>query len=209
MELIKALEWRYATKKMTKQVVIEDHINHIIKAIDLAPTSSGLQPFEVFIITNSTIKEQLLPIAFNQSQIIDASHVLVFAAWDHYTEERIDKSFSYMNKQRDMPDSTTDDYVRRLKHTLFQWTDDEQHHHAAKQAYIAFALAMAAAAELRVDTVPIEGFNKTSLDKLLNLRERGLKSCLILPLGYRDQENDWLFPLKKIRKPLENLITRI
>ncbi len=209
MELLNALQWRYATKKLNGETVSETDVDQIIQAIQLAPSSSGLQPYQVFVITDQAVKQQILPIAFNQAQVVDASHLLVFAAWDHYTEERIDQVFAYTNKERGLPDSATEDYVSLLKNTLLSWTEEQQHHHAAKQAYIAFGVAISAAAELKVDATPMEGFNNAALDKLLHLNDKGLKSCVILPLGYRDHENDWLHPLKKVRKPLDELITRI
>src|SRR5690606_14020554 len=105
MELLNALQWRYATKKMNGKPVSQEKVDTILKAAHLAPTSSGLQPFEIIVVTNPELKEKIKTVANGQSQITDSSHVLIFAAWDRYTEERINAVFKYMNTERGVPDS--------------------------------------------------------------------------------------------------------
>lgn len=209
MELLNALQWRYATKKMNGKPVSQEKVDTILKAAHLAPTSSGLQPFEIIVVTNPELKEEIKAVANGQSQITDSSHVLIFAAWDRYTEERINAVFKYMNAERGVPDSQTDAYRTSLINAYTTQTAEQNFEHAARQAYIAFGTAIAAAAELQVDATPMEGFDNEALDSLLNLREKGLKSVTILPLGYRDEDNDWLFKLKKVRKPKEEFITEL
>lgn len=209
MSLIDAFNWRYATKKMNGQKVPQEHIDQIIKAAHLAPTSSGLQPFKILVITDPELKAKIRPIAFDQSQIVDSSHLLVFAAWDNYTVERIKKAFAEMNAQRGLPESTTDDYVNRLIGLYTTRDAEENFTHAAKQSYIAFAAAIAEAAFLKVDATPMEGFLPDELDKLLGLKELGLRSTTILPLGYRDAEGDWLVNLKKVRTPIEEFVINL
>jgi len=206
MNLIEALNWRYATKKMNGEAVSEDKVNRIVEAARLAPTSSGLQPFNVLVITDPALRAEIATIANNQSQINDCSHLLVFAAWDNYTEERIRTVYSRMNAERGVPDSATENYVQSLLEVYLNKTATENHHHAAKQAYIAFGMAIAQAAELEVDATPMEGFDNEKLDVLLGLGKYNLKSTTILPLGYRDAAGDWLFNLKKVRKPMENFV---
>lgn len=209
MELIKALNWRYATKKMNGEKVVDEKINQIIEAAHLAPSSSGLQPYEIFVISNPEIKKQILPIAYNQSQIVDSSHLLVFASWDKYTEERIDAIFNHMNAERNLPASETEAYVKGLKENLFAMSQEQQAAHAAKQAYISFGLAIAQCALLEVDATPMEGFVNADLDNFLKLDEKGLKSQTILAIGYREAEGDWLVGLKKVRQPKEKFINTI
>lgn len=197
MNLIEALNWRYATKQMTGAVVPQAKLDIILNATLLTPTSSGLQPFEVILISNKALREKILPIAHHQPQISQASHLMVFAAWDNYSPERVNEHFSYMNKKRNMPDSTTDDY-RNMMLGLFATQTPEQHfQHAAKQAYIGLGFAMIAAATEEVDATPMEGFNPAALDVLLNLNDTGFKTTVILALGYRNAEKDWLVKLKK------------
>jgi nitroreductase len=209
MELLDKLNWRYATKAMNGQKVPQEKIENIIKAISLAPTSSGLQPFEVFVITNQELKETIKPISWNQSVITDCSHLLVFAAWDTYTADRINKQFDLTNTIRGLKSEGWENYRQMLLNSYPQKDAEENFNHAAKQAYIAFSQAIVAAAFEEVDSTPIEGFDPTALDKILGLREKGLRSCVMLPLGYRESEKDWLVNLKKVRKSREDLITEI
>ncbi|PST84167.1 NAD(P)H-dependent oxidoreductase [Pedobacter yulinensis] len=206
MSLKQALQWRYATKKMNGQAVPQEKVDQIVEAALLAPSSSGLQPYKLIVVSNAELKEKLKAVASNQSQITDASHVLIFAAWDNYTEERINNVFSRMNRERGVPDSATDAYRTFLLSAYVPRTAQENFEHAARQAYISFGIALAEAAVLEVDATPMEGFDAAALDELLSLREKGLRSVVIMPLGYRDTENDWLYPLKKVRTPMEEFL---
>ncbi len=209
MELINALNWRYATKKMNGQAVSQDKVNTILEAAHLAPTSSGLQPFEIIVVTNADLKSKNKPIAFDQTQITDCSHLLIFAAWDNYTSERINEVFSRTVAERGVPADSMDDYKNRLLGRFSSRSAEQNFAHAARQAYIGFGIALAAAAELKVDATPMEGFDNAALDELLNLKAKGLRSVTLLPLGYRDTENDWLVNLKKVRTPKTRFITEI
>ena len=209
MELLDKLNWRYASKAMNKEVVSQEKVDKIIEAARLAPTSSGLQPFEILIITNQEIKEQIRPISWNQSVITDCSHLLVFAAWDTYTEDRINKMFDLTNKVRGFKNEGWENYRQMLLGMYPQKDAEENFNHAAKQAYIAFGMSIVAAAFEGVDTTPVEGFEADALDKILGLREKGLRSAVMLPIGYRDTEKDWLVNLKKIRKSTNDLVTKI
>lgn len=209
MELLKSLHWRHATKKMTGAVVADSKIDQIIEAARMAPTSSGLQPFEMILVKNKAFKERIFQEAAQQSQILDCSHLLVFAAWDLYTEARLDAVFDNMEVIRQLPKGTMDDYKNSVLMNFQPWNAERQFQHAARQAYIAFGMAIAAAAELKVDATPMEGFDNAALDALLGLDQKGLKSVTLLPLGYRDEENDWLAPLRKVRFPLDEMLTII
>jgi len=209
MELLDKLKWRYAAKAMNGEKVSQKKINNIIEAARLAPTSSGLQPFEILVITNQEIKEQIRPVSWNQSMITDCSHLLVFAAWDTYTEERINKMFDLVNEVRGFKNEGWEAYRQKLLSFYPQQDPEINFNHAAKQAYIAFSAAIIAAAYEGVDSTPIEGFEPEAVDKILGLREKGLRSCVLLPIGYRDAENDWLVNLPKVRKSTEDLVTEI
>ena len=209
MELIEKLNWRYAAKAMNGKKVAQDKIDTIIDAASLAPTSSGLQPFEIFVITNPEIKEKIRPIAWNQSVITDCSHLLVFAAWDTYTAERINKMFDLTNSIRGTKNEGWENYRQMLLNSYAQKDAEGNFNHAAKQAYIAFSQAITAAAFEGVESTPLEGFDADALDEILDLKEKGLRSCVMLPLGYRDTEKDWLVNLTKVRKSKEDLVTLI
>ena len=174
--------------------------------ISCAPTSSGLQPFRLIVITNQELKEKLFAASFNQSQIVDGSHLLVFAAWDNYTEERINDVFANVHKERGTPPESTADYQKMLIKSYIPRTEEVNFNHAARQAYIALGMAIAAAAEQKVDATPMEGFDPKQYDEILGLTEKGLKSVAILPLGYRDENGDWLAGLKKVRAPKSEFV---
>ena len=209
MELIDKLKWRYATKAMNGQKIPQEKIDTIIEAASLAPTSSGLQPFEIMVVTNQEIKEKIRAIGWNQPVITDCSHLLIFAAWDNYTAERINKMFDLTNEVRGFKNEGWENYRQMLLVMYPQRDPEVNFQHAARQAYIAFSQAIAAAAFEAVDSTPIEGFDENALDEILGLRDKGLRSCVILPLGYRDAENDWLVNLVKVRKSKEDLVTLI
>ncbi len=209
MNYLELLNKRYATKAMNGEVVPEEKINNILEAIRLAPTSSGLQPFEVLVVTNKELKNQIREIAWNQSQVTDCSHLLVFAAWDHYTEERINHMFDLTNEIRGFKNEGWENYRQMLLSSYPQRDPQKNFEHAARQAYIGFMAGISQAAVEEVDCTPMEGFDPNALDKILNLQEKNLKSVLLLPVGYRDAEKDWLVNLVKVRKPMSELVTTI
>ncbi|MDJ1504814.1 nitroreductase family protein [Xanthocytophaga agilis] len=209
MSLIDALNWRYATKQMTGEIVPQEKVDIILEAARLAPTSSGLQPFEILVITNPELKKQIQPIANGQPQIVSGSHLLVFAAWDNYTEDRINEFFDRTNAERGTVNERFEAYRNMLLRIYPARPAEENFQHAARQAYIGLGLAIAAAALEKVDATPMEGFDAKALDEFLKLKEKGLRSVALLPLGYRDAEKDFLVSQKKIRKSKENFITEL
>lgn len=210
MDLKNLLEWRYATKKMDPtRPVAQDRIDRIIEATRLAPTSSGLQPFEIVSVANAETRARIAAIAWNQAQVTESSHLLVFAAWDHYTPERINHMFDLTNEVRGFKNEGWEKYRASLLATYPQRDAETNFQHAARQAYIALGVALVAAAEEGVDSTPMEGFDPAKLDEILNLRERGLRSVILLPIGYRQTEGDWLVNLKKVRRPIEQFFTEV
>lgn len=209
MELLDKLNWRYAAKAMNGEKVAEDKIERILEAARLAPTSSGLQPFEIIVIKNQDLKEKIRPVAWNQSVITDCSHLLVFAAWDTYTADRINYMFDLTNEIRGFKNEGWENYRQMLLSSYPQKEAEENFKHAAKQAYIAFSAAIIAASYEGVDTTPLEGFDPTAVDEILGLREKGLRSAVLLPVGYRKEDEDWLVNLAKVRKPMKDLVTVI
>ncbi|NBB49479.1 NAD(P)H-dependent oxidoreductase [Rhizobium sp. CRIBSB] len=206
--LIEKLNWRYATKKMdASKVVSEDKVERIVEAARLAPTSSGLQPFEVIVVTNKDVRAKIQEIAWNQAQVTEGSHLLVFAAWDNYTPERINHMFDLVNEERGSTNEGWENYRQMLLNSYPQRDAQMNFEHAARQAYIGFGMSVAAAAFEGVDATPMEGFDPVKLDEILGLKEKGLRSVTILPLGYRAQEGDWLANLKKVRRPKDQFVS--
>jgi len=206
MALLNDLQWRYATKKMNGDKIPEEKLNYILEAARLAPSSSGLQQYKIIVISDRALLEKIKMLANNQSQVTDCSHLLVFAAWDGYSDERVTQVFNYMMEERGLPLNTMDAYKKTILDLYGPLGQEWQAHHASKQSYIALGLAMAAAAEQRVDATPMEGFSSDQLDELLKLRESGYRSTVMLPLGYRDESGDWLLNMKKVRTPKEQFI---
>lgn len=209
MALLDDLKWRYATKKMNGQIVPEDKVNYILEAARFAPSSSGLQPYQIFVIKNKNLLGQIRNLSNNQSQITECSHLLVFAAWDSYSYERIGDVFLRTVKERGLADNAMEAYQKGLWNLYEPLGKKWQSEHSAKQAYIALGLAVAAAAEQKVDASPMEGFDKTKMDEILTLEKMGLKSVVTLALGYRDEEKDWLLKLQKVRTPKEKFIIEL
>lgn len=208
--LLDKLNWRYAAKKMDpSKAVAEDKVERIVEAARLAPTSSGLQPFSVLVVTNKEIRERIKPIAWNQGQITDCSHLLVFAAWDNYTAERINTMFDLTNAERNFTNEGWENYRKMLLDTYPPRDPQVNFEHAARQAYIALGLALTAAAFEEVDSTPMEGFDPAALDEILDLRAKGLRSVAILPLGYRQPDGDWLVNLKKVRRAREDFVIEV
>ncbi|MFD1628839.1 MULTISPECIES: NAD(P)H-dependent oxidoreductase [Sphingobacteriaceae] len=214
MALLEDLKWRYATKRMDGQTVPQEKLDYILEAARYAPSSSGLQPYKIFVVKNGKTLEQLKDFVFNnhpfnQNQIADCSHLLVWAAWDQYTDERVGNVLRNTSTKRNLPIDSSEDYKQRLLNLYESLGKEWQENHTAKQAHISYGLAIAAAAEQKVDATPMEGFDNTKMDEFLGLNQSGLKSVVILPIGYRDKENDWLVKLKKWRTPKEEFITEI
>nr|WP_310616486.1 NAD(P)H-dependent oxidoreductase [Pantoea cypripedii] len=204
------LAWRYATKKFdASKVVPDDKLERIIEAVRLTATSSGLQPFELMVITNAEIREKIRAVAWNQAQITDCSHLLVFAAWDDITPDRVNMMFDLTNEVRGFRNEGWENYRQMLLGIVADRGTEGNYQSAARQAYIALGSAMIAAAFEEVDATPMEGFDPAAVDEILGLKEKGLRSVIILPLGYRADEGDWLVNLKKVRRSRENFVTEI
>lgn len=203
------MNWRYATKKMDPaKSVPEEKVDAILEAIRMTPTSSGTQPFEVFVVTQHAMREEIRKVGWDQSQITEGSHLLVFAAWDNYSSERIDAVRAHMEELRGENPMITE-YYENLKGAYLPREAAVNHDHAARQAYIALGFAMLAAAELEVDCCPMEGFDADAVDEIMGLKALGLKSVTLLPLGYRQEGADWLVPMAKVRKSREDMMKTI
>lgn len=207
MELIDCLNWRYATKRMDPSRVVPDEtLQRILEAIRLTATSSGLQPFEVIVVRDPELKRRIREVGYDQPQITECSHLVVFAAWDHYTVERINMMFDLVNTVRGFRNEGWESYRQQVLATYPQRDPEVNFQHAARQAYIGLGTALIAAANEQVDSTPMEGFLPEKVDEVLGLRARGLRSVCLLPLGYRDTANDWLVNLKKVRRETRDFV---
>ncbi|HTJ15111.1 MAG TPA: NAD(P)H-dependent oxidoreductase [Dinghuibacter sp.] len=208
MSLIEALNWRYATKRMNGNKIDPAKLENILEATRLSVSAVGLQPYNIIVIESPELREKIKPIAFNQPQITEASHLLVFAAWDKITEARFDEFIQDVADQRGVTVESLNGFQNYKKNMLSR-TDEENYHSAVSQTHIAFGTAVAAAALEHVDATPMGGFNHEALDELLGLKEKGLKSEILLALGHRDESQDWLVGQKKVRRPKEKLFVEL
>ena len=210
MALLDDLKWRHAVKaydpnkKLDKAVV-----EQIVEVARLAPTSSGLQQFRLIVVGNQELKEKMVAGALNPDCMRECSHVIVFAAWDEYTPERIDAIYDKTTDERGLVRGRFKRYTDMLKENFGKMSKEEQFQHAANQSFIALGLALAQAAELKVDSTPIGGFDPKLIDELLGLPAKGLRSVSLLYLGYADDERDWLGKMKKVRNSMEEFATFI
>ncbi len=205
MQLIESLKWRYAVKKMNGTTVPQEKVDDILHAIRLAPTSMGLQPFTVLVITDPETRKKIQPLAYDQSQVTDCSHLLIFAAWSDISVDQVDEYIDNMATTRGVSPASLTDFRQNLVNVITRNTTEQNHQWAARQTYIAFGTAICAAALSQVDATPMEGFNADAVDEAPGLKEKGLRSMTMLPLGYRDAENDWLVKLPKVRRKKEKL----
>ncbi|MCT4326185.1 nitroreductase family protein [Elizabethkingia anophelis] len=208
MELIKNLKWRYAVKKYSEESVNEEKINQIIEAINLTASSCGIQPYRLFIVTNPEIRQKLGKGSFNE-QIQTSSHLLVFAGFNEITNDYITYYVKMMEQQRSLEKGA----LNVLKNTLIDYfstqTPEQNKIWSSKQAYIGLGTALIAAAELKVDATPMEGYDPKLFDEVLGLSEKGLHASVIISLGYRDAENDFLVSMPKARLPISEFATKI
>ena len=209
MSVLTNLEWRYAAKKMNGQKVPTEKLENILEAIRLAPTSIGLQPFSVIVVEDPEVRAKIAPAIYNQPQITEGSHVLVFAAWKDYSEANIDKYLNNIAEVRGIPVDSLQGMRNMIVGAVSGKSADQLLNWNMRQAYIALGTGLVAAAEERVDATPMEGFDPEALNSALGLNEVGLHSTVILTLGYRDAERDYLSSAAKSRRSKEDLFVRV
>jgi len=200
MDLLEALRWRYATKRMTGEKIPQEKAGRILEAIRLTPSSMGLQPYSVVVIENRDVLNELQPVINNQPQIPNASHLLVFAAWTTVSDKRIEEYINTIHAIRGTVREDLNKQKERLKSWSTRQSREKLQRWAEDQAFIALGIAVTAAALEQVDATPMGGFDAQALDKYLNLPEKDLHSVVLLALGYRDEANDYLVNQKKVRK---------
>jgi nitroreductase len=208
-DYIEKLKWRYATKKFNpEKEVSEDDLETLLEAIRLSASSYGLQPYEVIVIKDEEVRNKLKPAAFSQPQVTDASYLLVFAYRTDIDQNYVDHFIKSNSEIRDKPEEEFKGLKEMIENSVLTFSDEEKEAWAARQAYIALGNLLSAAAHLKVDACPMEGFNPEEFDKLLDLRSKNLKSVALTTLGYRS-EDDQLQHENKVRKSKEELFTRI
>ncbi|WP_299336387.1 NAD(P)H-dependent oxidoreductase [uncultured Psychroserpens sp.] len=206
MTTINKLKWRYATKKFDASKLLSDEkLNTLKQAFNLTATSFGLQTIKLIVIEDKGIREQLVEHSYNQKQVLEASHLLIFCIQNNISDEDIDNHFDNVKDIRETPETILEPFRNDLKTMMKGKTIKERQEWSVKQAYIALGNLMTVCAFEHIDSCPMEGFNPQAFDKILNLQDKNLKSVLLLPVGFRD-ENDMFADFKKVRKQLEDAV---
>lgn len=206
MNLLDALRWRYATKKYSEKKIPDEKLNRIISSIHLSASSFGMQPYRIFVIENQKLRKELSMFSFNP-QVTEASHLLVFAAFDSINKKRIQEYLELIAKERDIPLQSLAVFKEKVLDGLLLKSDEENFNWAAKQAYLALGTALVAAATEKIDATPMEGFNAENFDDLLGFKEKGLRTVVIMSLGYRSQNDDSYSKTKKVRWLKDEFVT--
>lgn len=205
-QILRDLNWRYATKKFDAEAILpEDQIDIIKEAFNLTATSYGLQPIKLVVIKNKNIQKELVSFSMNQEQVAQASHVLVFCIENQISEAFISKYFDLVKQVRDTPDHILQPFEDFLKEDFRAKTINEVQNWATKQAYLAMGNLLTVCAIERIDACPMEGFQPSEYDRILKLNEKGLKSVLVMPIGYRAKD-DMFSGFKKVRKELSESV---
>lgn len=206
MSIIDNLKWRHACKAMNGKIVPQETVDKILEAIRLAPTSLGMQAYKVFVIENKTLKQTIFNKACPQQPVVGCSHLLVFAARTEIAACDYDAYFNIMQTERNKTDEQIEKYREKIEGFVNSKVGANQPAWLISQTYIGLGVACVAAAEAQVESVPIEGFDRNQMDEILSLKEKGYKSTLLLPLGYKDEANDWWGGERKLRKRTNDFI---
>ena len=209
MNTIESLQWRYATKKFddTKKLS-NSKINILKEAFNLTATSYGLQPIKLVVIQNKEIQEQLVPASWNQQQVVQASHVLVICIQDTFTSKDVENYFKLIKKIRNTPDEVLNSFKDFLVSEMDKKSTEEITVWNKNQAYLALGNLLTVCALEEIDACPMEGFIPEQYDEILNLNSQNLTSVLVLPVGFRAEE-DYMKDLAKVRKDLQDSIIEI
>ena len=209
MTSLDALKWRYATKKFDANTLITEHkINIIKEAFNLTPTSYGLQPIKMLVIQDKDLQLKLREVSYNQDQVSTCSHLLVFCIERKIDRDFIQKNFERIKEIRNTPDETLAPFREFLVNDFSTKNSTEIHSWAKNQAYLALVNILTVCAYEQIDACPMEGFVNEKYDEILNLQKKQLSSCLVLPIGYR-AEDDQFASFKKVRRPLDEVIVEV
>ncbi len=209
MSLLNALKWRYATKKFDDTKVISTaDINKIKEGFNLTASSYGLQPVSLLLVHNKSIQKELVPLSMNQQQVAQASHLAIFCVKTSMGSPYIVDFFERIKRIRKIEDKILasfrthiiDSFQKKNNNDIFTW--------GAKQAYLAMGNLLAICADLRIDACPMEGFDPAAYDAYFDLKSKGLKSVLIMPMGYRAAD-DKFSKMKKVRKLVSESVIEI
>ncbi len=206
MNIIDSLKWRYAVKKFdSNKSVPQQKIETLKEAFNLTATSYGLQPLKLLVINKKEIQKELVEHSWNQPQVLEASHLLVICIPKEYTTKEVENYFKLVQKLRQTPDSILTPFKEFLTAEIEKKTQEELFIWNKNQAYLALGNLLTVCASEQIDSCPMEGFVPEKYDEVLNLGEQNLASTLVLPIGFR-ADDDYMKDLKKIRKNIDDVV---
>ncbi|MFI8379986.1 NAD(P)H-dependent oxidoreductase [Leeuwenhoekiella sp. NPDC079379] len=209
MNVITSLKWRYATKKFDAMRIVSDaKIDILTEAFNLTATSYGLQPLKLVVISDKKLQEQLLAASMNQRQVADASHLLIICIENTVKAPYVTEYFERVKELRNTPDLILKPFREMLENKFDKQPETETRAWAIKQAYLALGNLLTVCAIEQIDCCPMEGFEPQKYDELLKLKEYNLSSVLVMPVGYR-AEDDMFADFKKVRRPQEETIIKL
>ena len=207
MSVIEDLNWRYAVKAFDpSKKLSDDQVKTLKESLRLTPTSYGVQPHKFLFIENKEIRGKLVPVSWNQKQVADASHLIVMCyEKEGLSKESVASFISNVAETRGMKAEDLQGYEEMINGTVSAQDDASLEKWQSNQLYIALGQLMTVCASLKIDSCPMEGFDNAQYDEILGLSEKGLKSVVIIPVGYRSSEDNYQ-NLAKARMPLEDLV---
>lgn len=205
--LVQDLNWRYATKKFDAEKKVSDaDLKTLLDVLQLSPSSYGLQPYHFFVITDPELRAKIRPISWDQSQVTDSSHLIVFAHQTDFGPELIDSYLGHVAEQRNLNAEALQGYGDFMKSKLLELPADQKANWTARQVYIALGNLMNAAAQMHIDVCPMEGFEIEKLNQILGLESKNLSAVAMAAVGYRS-EADQTQHQAKVRRPENELFT--
>ena len=209
MKSIESLKWRYAVKKFNSEKKLSaSQIETLKQAVNLTATSYGLQPIKLLVIQNKSIQKKLVTYSWNQSQVVDASHLLVICIPKTYDKKEIETYFNLVKKIRNTEDAILNPFKDFLTTEIESKSQSELLAWNKNQAYLALGNLLTVCAIEKIDACPMEGFIPEKYDEVLKLNKHNLTSVLVLPVGFRD-DDDYMKDLKKVRKNIDDIIIEI
>ena len=208
MDILEKLNTRYATKLFdSSKKVSADDMAKLLEAIRLSASSFGLQPYKVLVVEDAAIRAELRKVGYDQSQITDASALLVFAVNTNTNSASVDEFIDLISETRNFPKENLAGYADMMKGSLQSQSPEQVEAWSTKQAYIALGFGLVTAATLDIDACPMEGFSPDDFDKILNLNKLGLKSKVVMAVGYRSKDDGYQ-QLAKVRRKMEDFIVK-
>lgn len=204
--VLDAIKWRYATKVFDADKKLNaEQADLLLEAVRLSPSSFGLQMWKAIVVTNPETREKLRQAGYGQSQITDASHLIIFAAKKNLGDSTVDELIELTARERGVPTSNFSAYADMMKKSITSRSERDRIEWASRQVYIALGVLLVTAAHERIDACPMEGFDVNAFDEILGLKEKNLTACVIVPLGFRS-EKDQTARYAKVRFPKEEVV---